>query len=206
MTAMYACFALVCMTGAFIAWPFGIWLGWCAVTRVPPGHCDACAYDRSGVPDADVCPECGLSRWEAAGHLAPGARRGALLRLTLVLLTAIVSCALFTFGMSSGTIGTLIGTIASVICFTGACAWYLIGFVNAISSQRSSFIATWLATYVVIGVFGLLALIEPLSGSATVAVAAGIFVHMLALSFTGWVVLFSASFAAGERSGGTLST
>jgi len=42
------------------------------VVRITRGRCIACNYDLSGIPDADLCPECGAVRWKDERVLRTG--------------------------------------------------------------------------------------------------------------------------------------
>jgi hypothetical protein len=52
------------------AWRFDAF----ARRRARTGHCPACNYDRTGIPDASPCPECGTGPVPTVGEKGQGAR------------------------------------------------------------------------------------------------------------------------------------
>lgn len=200
------CAGLLCLTGGLIAWPIGVWLGWRSVARAAPGHCGACGYDRSGVDDSEVCPECGVGWAEAARRVAPGAGQGALIRAGVILVSAIAAFFAFTFGTSASSVMTIIASLATTAGFTGVCVWFLRNYVHAMHRPRfRGFMLMWSIAYLAMAAIVCAAAMS-WSGTGLVSVVMSLsFAHVTALSFTGWVVLHNAAFKAGERAAGPLS-
>lgn len=201
MSILLGCVGILCITGALIAWPIGIWLGWRSVVRVPPGHCHACGYDRSSVGDREVCPECGVGISEAIDRVAPGAAGQAGLRVGALLVTAVASYAIFTFGARSVHVPLLMAMAVAVLGFTAVSAWFAVPFVRRVTPATGrGFVIASILFYGVVVLFSA-ATLRPGASNAGQMFAVMLFVHTLGLSFLGWIVLFNAGVAASERRG-----
>ena len=200
MTPLILTFSLASFAGT-VVWPIGIWLGWRATVRVAPGRCASCGYDRAGVDDMDVCPECGVHPMAGARLIAPGAARGALVRIAIYMVGAVFAVVLLTFQLAPVIMSILL-VLALGIQTAGAIA-YIVPFARRVShGLRGLLIAGAVACYSTSGV--LVYWVWSVSPPSTIVIEAIAMTHVLALGTFGWIVLVSAGTAMSQRMTGSL--